>query len=679
MQAITIPAPPAWLPAGFRQLPFALRQIRVRFTDAERQVYRKRLPILPSKWAERHRYVTSGPLEGGKWSNKLTPYLAGIVDASFFPSVQLIINCKAVQVGGTTAIETCLGYAMDRRPGPALVVYPDRDTARENNRDNLQPMIKASPRLRSYLTGVDDDIATLRIKLTTMLLYMGWSGSATSLGNKSVKYLVLDEIDKYTETPNKKEAASIDLAEKRTTAYRYDRKEWKNSTPTVESGPIWQALTTEAQVIFEYWGRCPDCGKMQLIRFGGKGQDGDLLPGGIRWPHGERDHLKIETESLAWYECEHCSSHWSDHQRDRAVRQGEWRARTLGPGHGLELFVYLRTYRPQKIGFHLPAWISPFVSLSKCAAAFVKGQKDNVALKDFLNNYAAEPWTTYRQVRKEDKIIALCDDRPPGVVPGHGQVAGLFVGVDTHGPGAGSGFFFVIRAYGWAKQWTADGQLIPCSQEKWLIRRGFVTSFEALEKVLIEDTYQDAEGNTYPALRVVQDAMGARTKEVYDFSRKYRGWLHPFKGERTMTQMWKFSQIDQYPGSNKPIPGGVQLLRGNVTMYKNSLSTDLEVAPGDPGCRWNHASVETLVAANHPSPSLGIDFDFASHLTSEYLDENGYWLCPEGKPNHYWDCEVYADIAADVSQVAMWDPPPPPDLHQDPDDDSYQTARPKNL
>ena len=82
----------------------------------------------------------------GKWKNDVTPYLAGIMDASFFQSVQTIIICEAPQVGKTEAVLNCIGYAIDRDPGPVLCIYPDELTARENSQDRIQPMIKISPR-----------------------------------------------------------------------------------------------------------------------------------------------------------------------------------------------------------------------------------------------------------------------------------------------------------------------------------------------------------------------------------------------------------------------------------------------------------------------------------------------------------------------------------------------------
>lgn len=644
------------------------RQLNVRFSPPERRAYHKRKPMPVSEWCAKHRVVTMSSLPG-PWKNSVARYLSGIMDASFFPSVRDVSICKSPQTGGSEAINNCIAYAADRSPGPALYVYPDELTARENCQDRITPMFTNSPRLRSLLSGRDDDSGALKLKLSTMPIYMAWSRSVSRLANKPCRFVVFDETDKYQAT-NEAETDPIRLGEARVTTFRWTSRIWKISSPTTEGGYIWQSMLN-AQVIFEYVVTCPHCRGEQVMVFGGEG-----IKGGIKWPEDNRDPDAIELSELAWYECEHCGAKLNDHHRDKAVQAGYWRAK----GGGARMEDYLEQHRPRRIAFHVPAWLSTFVSLSKIAAAYLRckssGSLDLNAYKDFCNRYLSEPWHTYHQPRQEDRIMALCDDRPPGLVPGGGVVAGLFAGIDTQGPGIGAGFYFVIRAYGWSRRWDEEtGGLVACPRESWLIRRGFVESFAALEQVLTSDVYADAEGNAYPILRVVQDAMGHRTKEVYDFCRQFPGWAHPFKGERKMGSLWKFSQIDTYPGTNKPIPGGVQLLRGNVTLYKNSLATALDVAPGDPGCRWLHASVDALLDYGHDTPSLGIDRIFCGHLVAEYCSDAGFWECPQGVPNHYWDCEVYADIAADVSQVAMWSPPQP----GEPEDggDQYQTSRAK--
>ena len=613
-----------------------------RFTRAERKVLRKRKKIPVSEWAERHRVVTQSSLPG-PWRNNTTPYLAGVMDAANFPSVQEIGLCKAPQVGGSEAAHNFVGYTIDRDPGPVLYVYPDEVTAKENNKDRVEPMIKNSPRLRSYMTGVADDSSSLRINLQHMLIFMAWARSASRLGNKPIKVVIFDETDKYPEVASKREAGPIPLGKKRTQTYKWSRKIWQLSTPTVEQAPIWTYMSQEAEAVFHYEVVCPLCGHRQKMELGEK----DSLHG-IKWPKDERDPTRIESLELAWYKCAGsvCQSDpeavWSDYQRDRAVRAGQWRE----ANSGLELFDHLRKYRPKKVGFHLPSWISPFVSLSEIAAAFLRSRHDKTELKDFMNNYMAEPWVEYEVERQEDQILALCDERPRGQVPGNGQVACLLAGVDTQD----NGFWYEIRAIGYG-----------VAQDSWQIREGFIKAdwakmdpeqlqdrsypyhpaFDSLRQVLFEDSYQDPDGNEYQVSRVAIDAMGHRTAEVYDFCRAHRGRVIPIQGMNTRANRpRKWSKIETYPGSNKQIPGGVQLLQLDVNHYKDNLSTKLQIAPLDPGA-WRYHSETTR--------------DWARHMCTEYLDEQkNRWMCPSNQPNHGWDCSVYVLALADEMGIKHW-------------------------
>ena len=634
---------PTWLPPFLRKPDGGPVTLRARLCKGEREVLKKRRPIKVSTWSERHR-VVSGSRFPGPWRNDLTPYLAGIMDAAAFPSVRTTILCKAPQIGGTEAINNFVGYCIDRDPGPVLYVYPDSVTGRENMKDRILPMIEDSRRLRSYMTGWEDDKASIRIKLLHMPIYLAWAGSASRLGNKPIKHVIFDETDKYPAVADKRETDPISLGEKRTITYQYDHKIWKISTPTIESAPISKAMREEAQVIFDYWVRCPGCGKRHVMDFDqikwNKEPDED---GKETHPHPER----MRSLGLAWYECPHCECQWDDGWRDKAVKRGEWRARSvefevpkvpkvkkgdipIKTPHSplqtpnLPLFAYLREYRPQKIGFHLPSWISPFVSLSEVAAAFLKGLKDVNALKDFTNAHKAEPWIIRKQERKEDAILALRDDRPRGLVPAGDVVSCVTAGVDTQDVG----FWYEIRGWGYG-----------LDLESWGVREGYVETFGALERILWEDEYLDVDGKPYHVQLVVQDAMGHRTSDVYDFARMHRGHLLPFQGVQTMAAPYGITDVEFYPGTKKPIPGGIKLLRGHVTYFKNTLSNKLNIAPSDPGS-W-HLNSET-------------SFEWARQMCAEFVNEKGFWEAKSGAANHGWDCSVENLVAAELLGVRHW-------------------------
>jgi len=50
-------------------------------------------------------------------------------------------------------------------------------------------------------------------------------------------------------------------------------------------------------------------------------------------------------------------------------------------------------------------------------------------------------------------------------------------------------------------------------------------------------------------------------------------------------------------------------------------------------------------------------------MCAEYKDERGYWICPEGKPNHHWDIAVYGLAGADITRIASRLRPHAPEEH----------------
>ena len=622
---------PAWLSAAVAQDVAAYLQagnlaVIYNFSAGERKIMRRRKPIPVSQWAERHRIVEMSSIPG-KWKNLFTPYLAGIMDAAGSPGVETTIICKSPQTGGSEAGHNFVGWCADRSPGPVMYVFPDEITARENAKDRIIPMLKASPRLRDYMTGVGDDASSLRINLAHMPIYLGWSGSVSRLGNKPIRTLILDELDKYKNPKN--EATSELLAEKRTTTWRTRRHIFKISTPTTEDGPIWKAFTEEAGARFDFWVRCPHCGMAQLMNFDR-----------IDWPEKgtdkEPDPETVMARRLATYPCELCGAVWDDGDRDRAVRRGEWRERASG----LDLFAHLVAHKPAKVGFHIPAWLSYFVSLSEVASAAIKynhsGRLDD--LKNLQNQYKAEPWKEEHVTRSEDAILALCDDRPRGSVPGrvNGQerIACLLAGVDTQ-----KGYFrYVIRAFGFGD-----------TEESWLIQAGMVPSFSGLNDLLWNSVYRDPEGREHKVRACMIDAMGGRTKEVYSWAVRHRGRVYPWQGVRALSQPYSISPQEYFPdarGNKVKIPGGLNLWRCDTTFFKSDLAHKLAIAPDDPGAFHLHANDSSMLE------------QYAREMCAEIWDDDKQgWENPQGKDNHFWDCETELLALAYILNIRHKRPP----------------------
>ncbi len=654
----------SWFPPALRGKIPAGKKWTVRFSEAERKIFRKHRPIPVSRWCERYRTITMSVLPG-RWKNSVTPYLKGIMDASFYPTVQTVILCKAPQVGGTEAVLNCLAYAIDREPGPAMCIYPDELTAKENSQDRIQPMIHNSPRLRIYLTGQEDDASILRINLQHMPIYMAWARSAARLANKPIRYMIFDEIDKYADTAGKREADPISLGEARTTTFRHNRKIWKISTPTTEAGNIWQALTTEAQCVFDYWTTCPACGHHHRMAFSGIQWAHKETPGEDGKCHSEEPET-IEAEKLAWYVCPKCAATWNDYDRDLAVRRGQWRERKSE----LALGEYLKRRHPVKIGFHLPSWISPFVSFSAIAASFLRGQKDMNKFKDWHNKHLAEPWRLIVTSRSEDQILAARTTLPPQTVPA--VAVALTCGVDVQK----DGFWFVVRA--WAPDLTS-----------WLIHYGFLATWEEVENLIYDTAYpvssypgnyrevleedslagilgeqEEAEasgaatamenGRTMRIFRAAVDTGGGKKFENMTMTEETYYWLIKNRGRGgvavwgtkgasvALAGMLSLGNAIVSTPSGKKLPAALRILSVDTGKAKDQYHYRLQLATQDdtrmtPAAAFLHAATGT---------------DYAAQILAEQKRQNEHgqeeWVNVHQRANHLFDAEVLAAACVEM-------------------------------
>jgi len=583
------------------------------FSRPEKKILRKQKPIKVSDWAEKYRILTMSVLPG-IWHNDVTPYLTGIMDAAALPFVREINLCATPQAGKSEAVHNFVGYCIDRAPGPVLYIYPDEKTAVENSKDRILPMIEAAPRLQKYLTGQEKDKSSYRINLSHMKIFLGWARSVSSVANKPIKYAIADEVDKPGFDPSKKETGPLELIDKRLTTFRPVSKFFKISTPTLESGNIWQALNS-SDVIFDYHVHCPFCGMIQLMEFKG-----------IKWDGGhEADPKELKNKGLAWYECEHCQGKWDESIRDQAVRKGVWIARDTK----ILINTYLEKFRPSVIGFHVPAWISYFVSFGEIAAAFLLGLHDPVKAQDFYNSYEAKPYVSRVKTKKEDEIMEHINDLPGGIVPA--DAVALTCGVDVQK----AGFWFVVRA--WKKDLSSH-----------LVQYGFLSTWMDVETLLFQTRYQvegKGAGDKMGIWRTGIDSGGgkssdddwSKTEEVYAWIRTMgRDKAFAIKGaSRPQIKKVKPSTIDKMSRGNRVIKGGLVLYFLDVNQLKELF-------------HWRLSRELDQPQAITLNADTGLDY--ARQITAEVIetDRNGKksWVQIR-RDNHLLDCENIAAACAD--------------------------------
>lgn len=626
------------------------------FTPAERRAMRRRRRVDPETWIPEHIPVLSGDFAGQGFRLDKVPYARGIMRAAVAPSVRNIHICATPQSAKTTVVNAILCWLAMFAPGPAMSVFPSEAAAKENAELRLRRLIRESDAMRELATGRENDLTRELLRLQTMVWYQAWANSPAALADRSIRYLDLQEVDKYPAQAGKQEAAILDYASKRVTAYRDSHKIFISSSPTTAAGHIWRVLTVETEAIMVYWVRCPHCDDEQLMKMEN-----------LHWPHGEDGHSidrkTILSKQLATYACDHCGVAWNDIDRDRAVALGQWRrlvqrenqsiVRALS-GHaakGATLDEVLRREAPMSVGFHVPAFLSYFVRLSKIAAAWLKARdkalspmEQHLADHDFRNGFLALP--RRKQVTESIPVAKVLRFRDHGLergmLPPIDQVAGIFASADSQGDGVAvpASHPYLLVAVGWG------------GRQRWIVDAGSVDSLDELAHIFFARELADASGLTMRPTYSIIDTQGHRTVEIYQWCAGFRGLVMPYNGA-LIAERFRFSKREFFPGTTRRIQhGGIELMTVNPNPYKD-LVAKLLSAGKDDEARY--------------SLYAGFTKEDAAELLAETRDERGRWANQDKKPNHKLDCLVMAEALIDWSGVATWQPEDR--LEQEPDEE----------
>ncbi len=570
-----------------------------------------------SEWAERYRILpmrqSANP---GPWTNKPF-YTVEVMDAFTADHVERISIMASVQSSKTESFYNMLGYAVCQDPAPALMVMPSLTTLKRVN-DRIRLMIAESPAIRKHLTGDPDDLTKAEITLDTMSIFFATAGSSIDLRNVEARYVFLDETDDY-QAGTGDQGSPIEMAEARATTY-WNRKIITCCTPTYDDGYI--NVEYQRSDRRKYWVPCPHCKGYQVFSFWRVKHAGEKLG---EWPKNKRDPEYIKENRVARYECEHCGAEIDDAEKPWMLLYGTW----IPEGHPIEKdgTVAIPRPRPSHVGFHWNALYSPWRTFSDVAAQFFATKDDPEKYKTFVNLWLAEPWKEVARKRETTEILALCNERPPLVVPQ--GVVGLTAGIDNQKHGK----WVVIRA--WERDLTSHR-----------VRHGFVETWEELERWIFQDVYPIEGTNiTLPVWRAAIDTgggdtddpdEGTMTEQVYDWLRRSgRGVVFGFKGISKAIgggKKMKHSIIDKMPGKNgMPIPGGIRLWLVDTALMKDAI--------------WSR------IEAGKFHLNSDADEVYAKHLTAEVKQRSkrgGFsWTVQGTRANHLLDAEVMAAAMAD--------------------------------
>ena len=548
--------------------------------------------ITVSEWAEKYRQLdaktTARP---GPWRNSSTPYLKGLMDEFNNYETEEIVFVKPTQVGGTEAILNMIGFVIDEDPSPAMVVYPTDELAKSISKNRIEPMLLNSPTLKEKYH--ENDSSVLEIQFDDMYLSLVGSNSPSGLASKPIKYLFLDETDKYPGA-SKKEADPVSLAKERTKTF-HNRKIVLASTPTLKNNHIWEAKEN-ADIEKHYLMPCPHCGRKIEFKFSN-----------LRFPDDESMSYADRAER-ARYVCQECGSIITDSQKYIMLQQGTWE------------IVERKTQFARKVVFWLNTLYSPFVRFAEVAKEFLMSKDDSEAFQNFVNSWLAEPWEDTKLKTSADLVMDRQTELPELIVP---EWAKLIVGgVDVQE----NSLYVSIRAFG--NHITSQN-----------IFHKQVLNFSAVEQIM-NTPYRNANGDEFIVSLCLIDS-GYDADSTYDFCADNSDWAVPVKGaSNPMINHYKISKINKTDSKAY----GMSLVIVDTGKYKDMIASRMRKKNGRgswmvyKGCDREYAEQVTAEHKINVKTNNG-KVKQEWHLKSSHAD------------NHYFDCEVYCMAAADIMGI----------------------------
>ena len=181
------------------------------------------------------------------------------------PGVRTLTLCFAVQIGKSETILNIIGRSIHRDPAPIMVVYPKREACDKWSRERLAPMVKECGVLAGKIDAREKmGLASLSFKsFPGGFLAVELAGSPMDLASRAVKYVLMDEIDKFEPT---REGHPIKLAEARTATFGINAKSVRVCSPTLTNdSAIWKSyLDSDQRRAFI---ACEHCGHEMSPRF----------------------------------------------------------------------------------------------------------------------------------------------------------------------------------------------------------------------------------------------------------------------------------------------------------------------------------------------------------------------------------------------------------------------------
>jgi phage terminase large subunit GpA-like protein len=531
------------------------------------------------------------------------------MDALSDDGIEEIVFMASSQVGKSEVLNNALGRVIHLDPGPAMLVQPRIEDAENYSKGRIAPMIRDCPVLASRIGPIksrDSGNSILIKNFPGGRLRISGANAPASLASDSVRYLFMDEVDRFPLSSGT-EGDPYMLARKRTVTFRKRKKVASFSSPTEEATSRILKLYRQSDQR-EYFMPCPHCEKMITFQWK-QASRGDRH--GFVWEEGKPETVV--------YICPECDATIDESHKRKMLASGKWIAQA--PFKGIA-------------GFRIWEAYSPWVEWRQIAEAFLKVKDYPESLKVWVNTSLGECW-----VQKDGDIPdwkRIYDRREKyefNSVPDGVQF--LTAGVDVQADR------LEVEVVGWGRDlesWSICYRVLTGDTSKNEV-------WDELKKIASEQWMKS--GGTPLAIKLMGVDSGFNTQRVYNWVRKFPiNRVIATKGSSRLDAMYAPPKpVDVGTASGKRKRRGLKVWHIGVDVIKSELMGFLRAElPGDDG-KYPPGFMHF--------PQYGEDH--FKQLMSEHIEQKrdskgfGHWeWVKHNERNEQLDCRVIAHACAAI-------------------------------
>lgn len=543
----------------------------------------------PSEWVEHNLIFPDGPYSGQPM--KLYEFQKEMIDVVKERKKKIVMMTSA-QIGKTTILNGVLFYKSATDPGNAGVLQSTGKETTQWLSGKIRPMIDASEEMKKIVTDKNDRNAvnnTSQIQLRNGGFWYFMSlNSPSHLRGKTLPLLLLDEVD-AVETDTE-EGNPIMIAEQRATTFGDEARVFICSTPTGRYGAINTQYETSDKR--KYHVPCPSCGHSH-----------ELIWENVKFEWIKQDGKSVPDPDSAYIQCPECEHHFTEGERARAIKHGEW----------------IQTNPESNVaGFHVSRLYSPMSSIKSVVEDF-KQAFQTFSLSTFYNTVLGLPFDDLNEELESSKLEALKTDIGIRNIPEDTMF--ITAGVDQQQ----DRLEITLMGHNEKTVYILD-------HRSFMTMNAEVVESPAYKELLayVRAPFKTPSGRKVPVAWVnVDSSNGRATKTIYRFCSQWTN-LKAIKGSSSVDAPYVPTKITR--------TGGYELYMIGVNQGKNLVRELLNRTVKSP----NTTPVRVEISDDVPD-------DYCEQLMSEELKRSGNtvrWVIKQGGVrNEGLDCFNYGYCA----------------------------------